>query len=89
MFNPQNPPPNDNPPLPQQDLINLFDSYREFTHYCTFYCKATSALFLAPSIDVNRDCAEGVARMSQMVIGKSQEFDQQLRQVMGKGVNNG
>ncbi len=75
----------ENPPTSiKQELINLCDSYTEFNHYCTFYCKSTSALMQRSTVELDISCAEGVARLAQMVVEKSRAIDEQLQRLVRK-----
>lgn len=75
----------ENPPASiKQELINLCDSYTEFNHYCTFYCKSTSALIQRSAVELDTNCAEGMARFAQMVIEKSRVIDAQLQRLARK-----
>jgi hypothetical protein len=41
----QDAPPTENfPPNYKREFANLHDSYREFQHYCAFYCQSTSVI---------------------------------------------
>ncbi len=74
-----------NPPLHiKQELLNLCDSYKEFHHYCAFYCKSSSVLIQRCGVELDADCTEGIARFAQLVIEKSQGIDTQLKQLMRK-----
>lgn len=75
----ENPPPNI-----KRELVNLYDSYREFQHYCAFYCQSSSVMIRRFAVDLDADCTEGVERFAQLVIDKSDEIDAQLKQLMRK-----
>lgn len=66
----------------KQELINLCDSYTEFNHFCTFYCKSTSALMQRSTVELDTTCAEGMARFAQMVVEKSRSIDARLQQLV-------
>lgn len=75
----ENPPPNI-----KRELVNLYDSYREFQHYCAFYCQSSSVMIRRFAVDLDADCTEGIERFAQLVVDKSDGIDLQLKQLMCK-----
>ena len=75
----ENPPPNI-----RKELVQLCDSYREFQHYCAFYCQSTSVMLRRFAYDLNADCTEGIERFAQLVVDKSEDIDKRLKRVLDK-----
>lgn len=76
---PENPPPNF-----KRELVNLYDSYREFQHYCAFYCQSSSVIIRRFAVDLDADCTEGIERFAQLVTDKSDAIDAQLKRLMNR-----
>jgi hypothetical protein len=73
----ENPPPNI-----KREIVNLYDSYREFQHFCAFYCQSTSVMLRRFGEDLDSDCTEGIERFAQMVVDKSDEIGARLKRLM-------
>lgn len=85
MSNLQDAPPTENPPLNfKRELVNLYDSYREFQHYCAFYCQSSSVIIRRFAVDLDADCTEGIERFAQLVTDKSDAIDAQLKRLMDR-----
>jgi hypothetical protein len=72
------------PPSIKNELVNLYDSYREFQHYCAFYCQSSSVLLRRFGTDLDKDCTEGIERFAQLVIDKSDAIDIRLKLLMDR-----
>lgn len=72
------------PPDIKWELVQLYDSYREFQHYCSFYCQSTSVMLHRFAHDLDADCTEGIERVAQMVVDKAEAIDVRLKQFMDK-----
>jgi hypothetical protein len=83
MNNPNTPDVSENPPPNiKREIVNLYDSYREFQHFCAFYCQSTGVMLRRFGEDLDADCIEGIERFAQMVIDKSDEVGAGLKQLM-------
>ncbi|PUA26706.1 MAG: hypothetical protein B0W54_23510 [Cellvibrio sp. 79] len=81
----QDVPPTENPPPNiRRELASLIDSYREFHHYCAFYCKSTSVMLHRFGVDLDADCTEGIERVAQMVMDKADDIEARLKRVMDR-----
>lgn len=73
----------ENPPSDiKRELVRLYDSYREFHHYCSFYCKSSSVMLHRFAYDLDADCTEGIERVAQMVVDKSDDIEARLKRLM-------
>lgn len=70
------------PPDIKWKLVQLYDSYREFHHYCSFYCKSSSVMLHRFAYDLDADCTEGIERAAQMVVDKSEDIEARLKRLM-------
>ena len=70
------------PPNYKREFANLHDSYREFQHYCAFYCQSTSVMLRRYAYDLDADCLEGIERFAQMIVDKADEMDVRLKRLM-------
>ncbi len=70
------------PPSVKREIADLYDSYREFQHFCAFYCQSTSVMLRRFGEDLDADCTEGIERFAQMVADKSDEISARLKRLM-------
>ena len=81
----QDAPPTENSlPNYKREFANLHDSYREFQHYCAFYCQSTSVMLRRYAYDLDADCLEGIERFAQMIVDKADEMDVRLKRLMNR-----
>ena len=83
MNNPNTPDVSENsPPSVKREIVDLYDSYREFQHFCAFYCQSTSVMLRRYAYDLDADCLEGIERFAQMIVDKADEIDVRLKRLM-------
>ena len=66
------------------EIVQLYDSYREFQHYCAFYCKSTSVIIHRFADDLDADSTEGIECFAQMVVDKADAIDVRLKRLMDR-----
>lgn len=72
------------PPNIRHELVNLYDSFHEFQHYCAFYCQSSSAMLRRFGADLDADCTEGIERFAQLVVDKGDAIDVHLKRLMDR-----
>jgi len=83
MNNPNTPDVSENPPPDiKLELVNLYDSYCEFRHYCAFYCQSTSVIIYRFAHDLDANSAEGIERFAYMVIEKADAINARMKRLM-------
>ena len=70
------------PPDIKSELVQLYNSYRESHHYCSFYCKSSSVILHRFAYELDADCTEGIERVAQMVVDKSGNIEVRLKRLM-------
>lgn len=68
----------------KNDFVKLCDQFSEFNDYCAFYCKASGALLLHCEGETFKSCTYGAERFANILIQRSQYFDDWLHRTLKK-----